>query len=92
MAGSGADAAPYFRIFNPTLQAQRVDKAGEYIRCWLPELAALPDRYLHQPWTAPADVLSSAGVTLGDTYPAPVVDHADARASALAAYAEVRSQ
>lgn len=92
VAGSGADAAPYFRIFNPTLQAQRFDKAGEYIRCWLPELAALPDRYLHQPWTAPADVLSSAGVTLGDTYPAPLVDHAGARASALAAYAEVRSQ
>jgi deoxyribodipyrimidine photo-lyase len=92
VAGSGADASPYFRIFNPTTQGLKFDKAGEYIRHWLPELVALPDKYLHEPWTAPAQVLQEAGVTLGETYPFPVVDHRDARSAALAAYADIRSQ
>jgi len=90
VAGSGADASPYFRIFNPTTQGLKFDKAGEYIRCWLPELAALPDKYLHEPWTASAEVLRDAGVTLGESYPLPVVDHRDARNAALAAYADTR--
>ena len=92
VAGSGADASPYFRIFNPTTQGQKFDKAGEYIRRWLPELAALPDHCLHQPWTASAEVLRDASVTLGESYPLPIVDHQDARSAALAAYADVRSQ
>ncbi len=71
VAGSGADASPYFRIFNPTTQGLKFDKAGDYIRRWLPELAALPDKYLHEPWTAPAQVLRDAGVMLGETYPLP---------------------
>lgn len=91
VAGSGADASPYFRIFNPTTQAQKFDGEGDYIRRWLPELAALPDRYLHQPWVAPQEVLNSSGVRLGETYPYPVVDHRDAREAALAAYADIRS-
>jgi deoxyribodipyrimidine photo-lyase len=92
VAGSGADASPYFRIFNPTTQGLKFDKAGGYIRRWLPELAALPDNCLQQPWAAPAEVLRDAGVKLGDTYPLPIVDHRDARNAALAAYADIRSQ
>ena len=86
--GCGADAAPYFRIFNPVTQGQKFDPDGAYVRRWLPELAALPDKFLHQPWAAPeADVLAQAGVRLGETYPEPMVDHAAARQRALAALA-----
>jgi deoxyribodipyrimidine photo-lyase len=92
VAGSGADASPYFRIFNPTTQGLKFDKAGDYIRRWLPELAALPDKFLQEPWTAPAAVLSEAAVELGETYPLPIVDHRDARLAALAAYADVKRQ
>jgi deoxyribodipyrimidine photo-lyase len=91
-AGCGADAAPYFRIFNPVLQAERYDPDRAYIRRWVPELAALPDRYLHRPWQAPESVLAAAGVTLGSTYPRPVVDFAASRNAALAAYAMIRLQ
>jgi deoxyribodipyrimidine photo-lyase len=90
VAGSGADAAPYFRIFNPTTQGEKFDGEGRYVRHWVPELAALPDRYLHQPWAAPENVLQAAGVALPGTYPLPVVDHADARRGALAAYADLK--
>lgn len=86
VAGSGADAAPYFRIFNPVTQGQKVDANGDYVRRWVPELAALPDRYLHRPFDAPAGVLEGAGVTLGETYPKPVVAHGEARQRALDAY------
>lgn len=86
VAGCGADAAPYFRIFNPILQSKKFDKDGTYIRRFVPEIAALPDKYLHAPWEAPADILGQAGIRLGETYPAPIVDHATARAAALDAY------
>ena len=86
VAGSGADAAPYFRIFNPVLQGEKFDPDGAYVGRWVPELADLPAKYIHQPWTAPNDVLEQAGVKLGDTYPAPIVDHKAARARALAAF------
>lgn len=91
VAGSGADAAPYFRIFNPTLQGRKFDARGEYVRRWVPELAALPDKYLHEPSTAPSETLAEAGVKLGETYPEPMVDHREARESALAAYASIRA-
>ncbi|CAA0109080.1 Deoxyribodipyrimidine photo-lyase [Halioglobus japonicus] len=91
VAGSGADASPYFRIFNPTTQGEKFDKRGEYVRHWVPELAALPDRYLHQPWAAPEKILKAAGIELGLHYPQPVVDHRNARESALAAYADMRA-
>lgn len=91
VAGTGTDATPYFRIFNPTAQSRRFDPAGGYLRRWLPELAALPDRHLHAPWEAPADALAAAGVALGDTYPEPIVDHAKARRRALAAYRAART-
>lgn len=91
VAGSGADASPYFRIFNPTTQGQKFDKAGEYVRRWVPELAGLPDRYIHQPWVAPRQVLQNAGVEIPAQYPLPIVDHQDARRAALAAYADIRA-
>jgi deoxyribodipyrimidine photo-lyase len=90
VAGCGADAAPYFRIFNPVLQGRRFDPDGAYMRRFVPELAGLPDRWLFAPWEAPAAVLQAAGVTLGENYPRPVVDLATSRQRALAAYAESR--
>ncbi|MEY2933182.1 MAG: hypothetical protein RL033_3931 [Pseudomonadota bacterium] len=78
-AGCGSDAQPYFRLFNPTLQAQKFDPEGSYVRRWLPELAALPARHVHTPWLAPPEVLEGAGVRLGSNYPLPIVDHASAR-------------
>jgi deoxyribodipyrimidine photo-lyase len=87
VAGCGADAAPYFRIFNPTLQGTRFDAEGAYVRRWVPELAALPSRYIHAPDQAPVNVLAAAGVDLGRTYPLPVVEHKAAREAALSAYA-----
>ena len=83
VAGSGADASPWFRIFNPVTQGQKFDADGRYVRRWVPELARLPDRWLHAPWTAPTEVLRAAGVGLGRDYPEPVVDHAKARERAL---------
>jgi deoxyribodipyrimidine photo-lyase len=88
-AGCGADAAPYFRIFNPITQGEKFDPDGQYVRRWLPELAALPAKWIHKPWAAPEEVLSSARVKLGVTYPEPMVDHAQARLAALAAYKEI---
>jgi deoxyribodipyrimidine photo-lyase len=89
-AGCGADAAPYFRIFNPVRQGERFDPEGVYVRRWCPELAALPERTLHQPWTASATALARAGVRLGGSYPAPAVDLKASRAEALAAYERLR--
>ena len=90
VAGSGADAAPYFRIFNAQKQGETYDPEGVYVRRWVPELARLPDKYLHAPWSAPDQVLATAGVTLGKTYPMPIVDHAETRAAALAAFATIK--
>jgi deoxyribodipyrimidine photo-lyase len=90
VAGCGADAAPYFRVFNPALQGEKFDPRGDYVRTWAPELARLPDRWIHRPWEAPGSVLSGAGVTPGKTYPHPIVDHAAARLRALAALQSIR--
>ena len=92
VAGCGADAAPYFRIFNPVSQGQKFDPDGAYVRRWIPELAALPDQYLHQPWTAPAPVLRGAGITPGETYPFPIVDHKTARDRALEALSLIKKK
>jgi deoxyribodipyrimidine photo-lyase len=94
-AGCGADAAPYFRIFAPVTQGERFDVAGRYVRRWVPELAKVPDTYLHAPWTAPESLLAFAGVRLGaeedgGNYPRPMVDHAVAREEALAAFKALR--
>ena len=90
-AGCGADASPYFRIFNPVTQGRKFDPDGEYVRHWCPELAKLPNEFIHLPFDAPAGVLAQAGVTLGQTYPRPIVDHTMARNAALAGYEQVRS-
>ena len=89
-AGCGADAAPYFRVFNPLLQSEKFDAAGAYLRHWFPELAELPTKYLHAPWSAPRDILEKAGVILGKTYPRPIVDHSEARAAALSAFQQIK--
>jgi deoxyribodipyrimidine photo-lyase len=90
VAGSGADASPYFRIFNPMEQGRRFDPEGTYVRRWCPELAKLPDAVLHAPFEAPPLVLQAADVTLGQTYPLPIVEHRVARIAALEGYQSVR--
>ncbi len=90
VAGSGADAAPYFRIFNPILQGEKFDPQGDYVRRFVPELARLPDAALQAPFTAAPLELASAGVTLGESYPKPLVEHKAARARALAALATLK--
>ena len=90
-AGCGADAAPYFRVFNPTSQGEKFDPHGEYVRKWCPELAKLPDQWLHQPHAAPPETLRAAGVVLGRTYPERIVSHAIAREVALEAFARIKS-
>ena len=86
VAGCGADAAPYFRIFNPVTQGMRFDPEGVYVRRYVPELAALPDKFIHRPFEAPVEMLEEAGVRLGEHYPRPVVDLAESRNRALEAY------
>jgi deoxyribodipyrimidine photo-lyase len=92
VAGSGADAAPYFRVFNPVLQGEKFDPDGSYVRRWVPELAELPKKFIHQPWEAAPLELAGAGVTLGKTYPQPIVDHRKGRERALKAYEKVRAR
>lgn len=85
VAGSGMDASPYFRIFNPIAQGERFDAEGDYVRRFVPELAKLPDEWIQKPFDAPESVLSKSGVTLGETYPFPIVDLKATRARALEA-------
>jgi deoxyribodipyrimidine photo-lyase len=89
VAGSGVDAQPYFRIFNPVLQGEKFDPTGAYVRKWVPELARMPAKFVHKPWEASPIELAAAGITLGKDYPAPIVDHAKARARALAAFSAI---
>ncbi|NYZ15729.1 deoxyribodipyrimidine photo-lyase [Azospirillum sp. RWY-5-1] len=92
VAGCGADAAPFFRVFNPILQGEKFDPDGAYVRRFVPELAKLPDAWIHKPWQAPPAVLCAAGVTIGRDYPAPIIDHALARDRALAAFKAVKGE
>ena len=86
VAGTGPDAVPYFRVFNPVTQSRKFDPNGDYLRRWLPELARLDSKAIHTPWQAGPLVLAAAGVTLGVTYPHPIVDHGEARTRALETY------
>jgi len=92
VAGSGADAAPYFRIFNPVAQGEKFDPSGDYVRTFVPELSGLSASHIHRPWAAQPTILAAAGVILGKTYPRPIVDHDAARARALAAFASLKDQ
>ena len=89
VAGSGADAAPDFREFNPTLQGEKFDPDGAYVRQHVPELARLDSKYIHKPWLAPPLELAAGGVVLGRDYPAPIIDHGKARDRALAALSSI---
>lgn len=90
VAGCGADAAPYFRVFNPILQGKKFDGDGNYVRKYVPEIASLPDKYLHAPWEAPKEILKQSGVTLGDTYPRPIIEHERGRERALQAFEQLK--
>ncbi len=90
VAGCGADAAPYFRVFNPVLQGKKFDVDGDYIRQWIPELKELPGKWIHCPWDAPKDVLDAAGILPGKTYPTPIIDHHEARLRALRAFETIK--
>ena len=90
IAGCGADASPYFRIFSPERQSRKFDPAGEFIRRWVPELRGLNANDIHAPGAVSAEVLRAAGVRLGDNYPRPIVDHAEAQVEALAAFKAMR--
>ena len=89
-AGTGTDAAPYFRVFNPILQGRKFDPQGNYVRRWVPELTAIPNEFIHSPWTMPANLQHHLGCVLGKDYPTPLVDHDAARQRALAAYQKGR--
>lgn len=89
-AGSGPDAAPYFRIFNPLLQSQKFDPDAQFIKRYVPELAKLPTKWIHHPWDAPEEVLEDAGVELGKTYPKPIVDHHAMRDEALSRFEKIK--
>jgi deoxyribodipyrimidine photo-lyase len=90
VSGCGADAAPYFRIFNPILQSEKFDKDGNYLRRWVPELCNLPNKWIHKPWLAPEEVFKKAGIIRGKTYPDPIVDHSFARSRALHAFSLIK--
>jgi deoxyribodipyrimidine photo-lyase len=91
-AGCGADAAPYFRIFNPVTQAEKFDPKGEYIKRWIPELSNLPPPWIFKPWAASTMVLQKAKVHIGENYPTPIVDHTEARRHALAAFQKIKKK
>jgi deoxyribodipyrimidine photo-lyase len=91
VAGCGTDASPYFRIFNPVIQARKFDPDAHYTRSWLPELAKLDAKWVHAPWEAPEEALARAGVTLGRDYPRPIVEHRAARQRALEAFRKIRA-
>ncbi|WP_262032109.1 cryptochrome/photolyase family protein [Microvirga sp. Mcv34] len=90
VAGSGPDSAPFHRIFNPVTQGEKFDPDGDYVRAFIPELAGVPSTYIHRPWDAPPDILQTAGIRLGETYPDPIVPHGLARERALQAFRSLR--
>lgn len=91
-AGCGADAAPYFRLFNPVLQGERFDPEGRYVRLWLPELAGMSTKWIHRPWLAPEEARQGAGIKIGKDYPSPIVDMAASRTEALAAWEGIKNK
>ena len=92
VTGCGADASPYFRIFNPFDQGEKFDQTGDYVRTYVPEIANLPNKYIHQPWTAPEEILKTAKIELGKDYPFPIIDHKFARNRALDGYQKIKNK
>jgi deoxyribodipyrimidine photo-lyase len=90
VAGSGADAAPFFRIFNPVTQSKKFDSSGDFIRHYVPELKNMPDKYIHAPFETPENVQREIGVIIGETYPEPIVDLSISRNAALSAYKKTK--
>ena len=90
IAGCGADAAPYFRVFNPVTQGQKFDADGDYVRRFIPEIAQLPNKYIFSPWLAPEGILKESGVILGENYPIPIVDLKESREQALEAFKSLK--
>ena len=90
VAGCGADAAPYFRIFNPVTQGEKFDPDGQYIKEFIPELKDLPIKYLFSPWEAPKEILDNANITLGKDYPEPIIDLKSSREKALDAFKSLK--
>ena len=90
VAGTGADAAPYFRIFNPILQGEKFDTKGDYIKKWCPELKNIPNDFLHKPWEMPEELQKEKNIILGKTYPLPIVKHEEARNLALKAFQDLK--
>jgi deoxyribodipyrimidine photo-lyase len=91
-ASTGCDAQPWFRIFNPVTQSERFDPQGKFIRRYVPELANVPDKYIHAPWTMPPTLQAECGVLLGRDYPMPIVDHAEARQRTLARFKQASGE
>ncbi|MBL7684682.1 MAG: FAD-binding domain-containing protein, partial [Deltaproteobacteria bacterium] len=89
-AGCGADAAPFFRIFNPVLQGEKFDPEGNYVRRWVPELKLLDNRFVHRPWEASEALLKEANIELGKNYPRPIINHSEARQRALEALKQMK--
>ena len=92
VAGCGADAAPYFRIFNPVTQGEKFDPDGQYIKEFIPELKDLPNKYLYSPWEAPKEILDNANITLGKDYPFPIVNLKASREKALEAFKSLKKE
>tara|TARA_A100000164_G_C21183124_1_gene441485 strand:- start:87 stop:485 length:399 start_codon:yes stop_codon:yes gene_type:complete len=92
VAGCGADAAPYFRIFNPILQGEKFDSEGEYIKKWIPSLKSVPKKYIHKPWELDADTAKKINFDIERDYYKPIVDHKMARDKALIAFKELKSK
>ncbi|MBB17616.1 hypothetical protein CMK22_20305 [Candidatus Poribacteria bacterium] len=90
MVGYGASATPYYQIFNPILQETKFDAGGNYVRQYLPEIARLPNEYIHQPWLAPP-LITNLGIELGRTYPEPLTEHNFARKRALRVHTDFRN-
>jgi deoxyribodipyrimidine photo-lyase len=90
VAGTGADAAPYFRIFNPILQGEKFDAKGDYIKKWCPELKNIPNNFLHKPWEMPEELQKEKNIVIGKTYPLPIVKHEEARNLALKAFQDLK--
>ena len=90
VAGSGADAAPYFRIFNPVIQGIKFDENGNYTKKFIPELKNIPNKFLFNPWECPKEILKKVGIKLGDNYPKPIVDLKNSRNDALLSYQKIK--